>query len=158
MSTLSPRRNRIAAQVPSRRTARADAAASRRAVPAPRPAAQEEHSRDISLLPGRDTAANAATPAVAADTEARTPAGRIEWDFSELDPEDLEHPWTEWQGPEYPGPSWLGLIRRGGPTYVLAVAPWYLERYGDKAWDITQVLQLGKEHHRDPEPDLEAEP
>jgi len=157
VSTRNPRRNRIAPEVPSRRTARADASASRRTVPAPRPAAQEEHTRNVTQLPGRDPSANLATPAVAADNEAATPAGRIEWDFSALDPEDLD-PWTEFEGPEYPDPSWPGFVRRGGPTYVLAVAPWYLERYGDSAWDITKVLHLGKERHRDPEPDLEAEP
>jgi hypothetical protein len=51
---------------------------------------------------------------------------------------------------------------RGGrpPDYVIVVAAsdWITDRYPAAAASLTQALQADKDRHRDPEPDLEAEP
>ena len=49
---------------------------------------------------------------------------------------------------------------RRPPDYVIVVAAsdWLKERYPDAAASLTQALQAGQNRHRDPEPDLEAEP
>ena len=49
---------------------------------------------------------------------------------------------------------------RRPPDYVIVVAAsdWLKERYPDAAASLTQALQAGQDRHRDPEPDLEAEP
>jgi hypothetical protein len=46
------------------------------------------------------------------------------------------------------------------PDYVIVVAAsdWLKERYPDAAASLTDALQSGQNRHRDPEPDLEAEP
>jgi len=159
LTTPSPRPRRTAAELPREQTLSAGPATSGRTAPAPRPAAEQQHARQAPGLPGADTTANAADHTTAADREARTPAAPLEWDLSDLDPADLEHPWTEYAEPEYPDPSWPGFAPgRSGPTYVLAVGPWYRERHPDKAANPFYFFRLGPERHRDPEPDLEAEP
>ena len=49
---------------------------------------------------------------------------------------------------------------RRPPDYVIVVAAsgWINDRYPAAAASLPQALQPGQEHHRDPEPDLEAEP
>jgi hypothetical protein len=49
---------------------------------------------------------------------------------------------------------------RRPPDYVIVVAAsdWLKERHPDAAASLTQALQSGQHRHRDPEPDLEAEP
>ena len=49
---------------------------------------------------------------------------------------------------------------RRPPDYVIVVAAsdWLQERYPAAAASLTQALQVGQDRHRDPEPDLEAEP
>ncbi len=49
---------------------------------------------------------------------------------------------------------------RRPPDYVIVVAAsdWLKERYPTAAASLTQALQAGQDRHRDPEPDLEAEP
>ena len=49
---------------------------------------------------------------------------------------------------------------RRPPDYVIIVAAsdWLKDRYPDAAASLTQALQAGQDHHREPEPDLEAEP
>jgi hypothetical protein len=159
VTTPHPYRNRITPQVPSQRTARPGTTATLRAVPASRPAAHEQHPRDQSQVPGQDPAGNKPSPITAVNPEARNANGLIEWDFSALDPEELEHPWTAYAAPEWPDPSWPGFRPGAEETaWVLAVSPWYLERYGDKAYDLGDVFHPGKERYRNPEPDLEAEP
>jgi hypothetical protein len=46
------------------------------------------------------------------------------------------------------------------PDYVIVVAarPWVKERYPAARANLWDALQVGKDQHRDPEPDLEAEP
>jgi hypothetical protein len=46
------------------------------------------------------------------------------------------------------------------PDYVIVVAAsdWITDRYPAAAASLTHALQLDKDRHRDPEPDLEAEP
>ena len=48
---------------------------------------------------------------------------------------------------------------RRPPDYVIVVAAsdWLKDRYPAAA-SLTDALQAGEERHRDPEPDLEAEP
>ena len=48
---------------------------------------------------------------------------------------------------------------RRPPDYVIVVAAsdWINDRYPAAA-SLTDALQAGKDRHRDPEPDLEAEP
>jgi len=49
---------------------------------------------------------------------------------------------------------------RRPPDYVIVVAAsdWMKQRYPAAAASPAQALQAGKVRHRDPEPDLEAEP
>jgi len=49
---------------------------------------------------------------------------------------------------------------RRPPDYVIVVAAsdWITDRYSAAAASLDRALQPGKERHRDPEPDLEAEP
>ena len=49
---------------------------------------------------------------------------------------------------------------RRPPDYVIVVAAsdWITDRYPAAAASLTQALQPGQDRHRDPEPDLEAEP
>ena len=49
---------------------------------------------------------------------------------------------------------------RRPPDYVIVIAAsdWLKERYPDAAASLTQALLAGQNRHRDPEPDLEAEP
>jgi hypothetical protein len=49
---------------------------------------------------------------------------------------------------------------RRPPDYVIVVAAsdWLKERYPADAASLTQALLVGQDRHRDPEPDLEAEP
>ena len=49
---------------------------------------------------------------------------------------------------------------RRSPDYVIVVAAsdWIKDRYPAAATSLTQALQPGQARHRDPEPDLEAEP
>ena len=49
---------------------------------------------------------------------------------------------------------------RRPPDYVIVVAAsdWLNERYPAAAASLTQALKAGQDRHRDPEPDLEAEP
>ena len=51
---------------------------------------------------------------------------------------------------------------RRPPDYVIVVAAsdWLKDRYPAAAPALSQALQVGKDHHHDPEPepDLEAEP
>ena len=41
---------------------------------------------------------------------------------------------------------------------VVAASDWLKERYPDAAASLADALQAGNDRHRDPEPDLEAEP
>ena len=41
---------------------------------------------------------------------------------------------------------------------VVATSDWITDRYPTAAASLTQALQADKDRHRDPEPDLEAEP
>jgi hypothetical protein len=52
------------------------------------------------------------------------------------------------------------LGSRRPPDYVIVVAasPWVKERDPAARANLWDALQTGKEQHRDPEPDLEAEP
>jgi hypothetical protein len=58
--------------------------------------------------------------------------------------------------PDYPDPCWLP--RR--PDYVIVVwaSDWVKEHFPAAAANLTDALRAGKDHDRDPEPDLEAEP
>jgi hypothetical protein len=49
---------------------------------------------------------------------------------------------------------------RRPPDYVIVVAasPWVKERDPAARANLWDALQTGKDQHRDPEPDLEAEP
>ena len=49
---------------------------------------------------------------------------------------------------------------RRPPDYVIVVAAsdWIADRYPADAASFTHALQPGHDRHRDPEPDLEAEP
>jgi hypothetical protein len=49
---------------------------------------------------------------------------------------------------------------RRHPAYVIVVSAsdWLNDRYPAAAASLDQVLHPGQDHHRDPEPDLEAEP
>ena len=49
---------------------------------------------------------------------------------------------------------------RRPPDYVIVVAAsdWITDRYPATAASLTHVLQAGRERHREPEPDPEAEP
>ncbi len=49
---------------------------------------------------------------------------------------------------------------RHPPGYVIVVAAsdWINDRYPAAAACLSQALQAGQDRHRDPEPDLEAEP
>jgi hypothetical protein len=49
---------------------------------------------------------------------------------------------------------------RRPPDYVIVVAasPWLKERFPTAAACLDDALQAGHERHREPEPDLEAEP
>ena len=49
---------------------------------------------------------------------------------------------------------------RRPPDYVIVVAAsdWLKERYPDAAASLSDALQEGTDRHREPEPDLEAEP
>ena len=52
-----------------------------------------------------------------------------------------------------------GEPSRRPPDYVIVVAAsdWIKDRYPAAA-SLADALQAGKDHHREPEPDLEAEP
>ena len=41
---------------------------------------------------------------------------------------------------------------------VVAASDWLQDRYPAAATSLTQALQAGQNRHREPEPDLEAEP
>jgi hypothetical protein len=58
--------------------------------------------------------------------------------------------------PEYPDRNWLP----GPPTSVIVVwaSDWVKEHFPAAAANLTDALRAGKDRHRDPEPDLEAEP
>jgi hypothetical protein len=132
-----------------------------RAAWAAHPAADQEHATTVSRPPGHDTTTDADLRANAADREAHPTAEppSPELDWPELDPTDLAPPDSEW--PEWPDPALpLFTPSQRPPSYVLvlAVSPWYKERYPDKAANLWDALQVGKERHLDPEPDLEAEP
>jgi hypothetical protein len=49
---------------------------------------------------------------------------------------------------------------RTPPDYVIVVAAgdWLKERFPAAADSLTDALQAGQDRHREPEPDLEAEP
>ena len=49
---------------------------------------------------------------------------------------------------------------RRPPDYVIVVAAsdWLNDRYPDAAASLTDALHADQNHHRAPEPDLEAEP
>ncbi len=49
---------------------------------------------------------------------------------------------------------------RGPPDYVIVVAAsdWLQDRFPAAATSLTQVLQADQNRHREPVPDLEAEP
>ena len=49
---------------------------------------------------------------------------------------------------------------RRPPDYVIVVAAsdWLKDRYPAAAASLTHALQAGQNRHREPEPDLEAEP
>ena len=49
---------------------------------------------------------------------------------------------------------------RRSPDYVIVVAAsdWLTDRYPAAAASLTHALRPGHDRHRDPEPDLEAEP
>ena len=49
---------------------------------------------------------------------------------------------------------------RGRPDYVIVVAAgdWLNDRFPAAAASLTDALHAGQNRHRDPEPDLEAEP
>ena len=49
---------------------------------------------------------------------------------------------------------------RRPPDYVLVVSAsdWVKERFPRAGANLTDALQAGQDRHRDPEPDLEAEP
>ena len=49
---------------------------------------------------------------------------------------------------------------RRSPDYVIvvAVSDWITDRYPAAAASLTHALQPSQDRHRDPEPDLEAEP
>jgi hypothetical protein len=120
------------------------------------PKADQEHVTKVSRLPSRDTTANAANPATAADRKAH-PAAKL----PDLDPPFLDPPDSEWPEPGWPDPAWPGFAPgRSSPSYAftLAASPWFTERHLDKAANLWDALHAGKERHADPEPDLEAEP
>jgi hypothetical protein len=56
--------------------------------------------------------------------------------------------------PDDPGPG------RRPPDYVIvvAVSDWITDRYPAVAASLDHALQPSQDRHRDPEPDLEAEP
>jgi hypothetical protein len=58
--------------------------------------------------------------------------------------------------PDYPDRNWLP----GPPTSVIVVwaSDWVKEHFPAAAANLTDALRAGKDRHRDPEPDLEAEP
>ncbi len=47
---------------------------------------------------------------------------------------------------------------RRPPDYVIVVSDWLNHRDPTVARSLDQALQVGQDRHRDPEPDLEAEP
>ncbi len=48
---------------------------------------------------------------------------------------------------------------RRPPDYVIvAASDWLQDRYPAASASLTQALHAGQDRHRDPEPDLEAEP
>ena len=51
-------------------------------------------------------------------------------------------------------------LGRRPPDYVVVVAAsdWIEDQYPAAAPSLTHALHAGKDRHRDPEPDLEAEP
>jgi len=153
VNTPNPRRRRGQAQPPWQWTGRATAQIRDRTA---RPETDDEHTGEASPPPSRDTTANTAAPAAAADRGNQTAAEPLD-----IDRPEPEWPGSEWPEPEYPDPSWPGFAPgRRPPSYVitLAVSPWYKERYPDQAANLYDALRAGREHHHDPEPDLEAEP
>jgi hypothetical protein len=48
--------------------------------------------------------------------------------------------------------------RRPPDHVIVAASDWLKERYPDAAASLTDALHAGQDHHRQPEPDLEAEP
>ena len=54
----------------------------------------------------------------------------------------------------------MALLGRRPPDYVIVVSAsdWLKDRFPEAATSLSQALQAGKERHREPEPDLEAEP
>jgi hypothetical protein len=58
--------------------------------------------------------------------------------------------------PDYPDPCWLP--RRPDYVIVVAASDWLKEHFPAAAVNLTDALRAGKDHRRDPEPDLEAEP
>ena len=48
--------------------------------------------------------------------------------------------------------------RRPPDHVIVAGSDWLKDQYPAAAPSLTQALQAGKDRHRDPEPDLEAEP
>jgi hypothetical protein len=71
--------------------------------------------------------------------------------------EDLRELWDHDDlRPDYPDPNWLP----GPPTSVIVVwaSDWVKEHCPAAAANLTDALRAGKDHDRDPEPDLEAEP
>jgi hypothetical protein len=74
---------------------------------------------------------------------------------SEEDLLELREPYDQ-PTPEYPDPCWLP--RRPDYVIVVAASDWFKEHFPAAAANLTDALRAGKDRHRDPEPDLEAEP
>jgi hypothetical protein len=71
--------------------------------------------------------------------------------------EDLRELWDHDDlRPDYPDPNWLP--RRPDYVIVVAASDWVKEHFPAAAVNLTDALRAGNDHHRDPEPDLEAEP
>lgn len=53
-----------------------------------------------------------------------------------------------------------GALAHRPPDYVIVVraSDWLKDRFPEAATSLSEALQTGKDRHREPEPDLEAEP